>query len=346
MRILSAADAVSPAMSRTKAVFFHPFRKGRSWKLAATAYLSMMGCVFFPVPLLLFLLPWLGNRGTTFELGFTGIIVIYSIVMFAFFYVGARLQFVLFDIVLRKIEFVAPAWRFYGPRTWRWIGLKVAVGTVFSIIAGVPLAACFLRVMPQLTMQPGKPPSPQMFGPIFGIYFAFLGVMSLVFLVSSLLGDFVLPYIAIEDASLSVAFRRFAQLIEAEPGQMFVFLFFKAVFGVASLIALEIAIILTEILIAIPLGIVAFLGWLVLHQFGHAGTLMMIAGGILLYIAFIVALFYLTLGFQGMVITFFQAYGLYFLGGRYPLLGDLLEPPYPVFSPLPSTPLPSPAEPI
>jgi hypothetical protein len=28
---------------------------------------------------------------------------------------------------------------------------------------------------------------------------------------------------------------------------------------------------------------------------------------------------------MGSLITFFQAYALYFLGGRYPLLGDLLD---------------------
>ena len=32
-----------------------------------------------------------------------------------------------------------------------------------------------------------------------------------------------------------------------------------------------------------------------------------------------------VIAFMGTLLTFFQAYALYFLGGRYPLLGDLLD---------------------
>ncbi|HEV2618805.1 MAG TPA: hypothetical protein VGU23_02590 [Acidobacteriaceae bacterium] len=343
MRPLSAAEAISPAIERTKAVFFQPFRKGRSWKLAATAYLSMMGCVFLPIPLLLLLLPWIArhDHGRSVALIFAGIIIVYSVIMWVFFYIGARLQFVLFEIVLRKIEFVAPAWRFYRRQAWRWIGLKVAFGTVLSAVAGVPLAIWFLRILPQFTVQPGQPPSPQMFGAIFGAYFGVLGFTGLIFLACSLLGDFVLPYIALEDASLSTALRRFRQVVEDEPGQMVLFLFFKILLAITSLIALEIVIVVVEILIAVPLGIFALLGWLILHHLGPVGIVLMATGGALLYILFFIAMFYFMLGFQGAVITFFQAYALYFLGGRYPALGDMLEPPYPV-----SYPLPAPAEPI
>ena len=52
MPILSALDAISPAFARTKLVLFSPFRKGRTWKLAATAYLATAGAVFLPFPLI------------------------------------------------------------------------------------------------------------------------------------------------------------------------------------------------------------------------------------------------------------------------------------------------------
>jgi hypothetical protein len=46
----------------------------------------------------------------------------------------------------------------------------------------------------------------------------------------------------------------------------------------------------------------------------------------------------------GPVLTFFEAYNLYFLAGRYPLLGEILEPPFPTagMSPLPNYPPPMP----
>jgi hypothetical protein len=339
MRVLSASEAISPAIERTKFVLFRPFRKGRSWKLAATAYLSTMGCVFIPIPLLLLLLPWIHAPATisrsTFTLIFAGIAFFYSAIMFVFFYIGARLDFVLFDIVLFKAEFVAPVWRKYAPHTWRWIGLKVVFGTVLSVIAGAPLAVWGLHAMPVLFVQPGQMPSPQAFATLFGFYFTVMAVLGVIFLASSLLGNFVLPYIALEDASLAVGLRRYADLIEAEPGQMVLFVIFKVLLGIVALIALEVGIILIEIILAIPIGIIAFLGWLALHHLGPAGTLMMAAGGIVLYFCFFVGLFYFLLGLQGVVIIFFQAYAMYFLGGRYPLLGNLIDQftPQPYFYP-------------
>jgi hypothetical protein len=52
----------------------------------------------------------------------------------------------------------------------------------------------------------------------------------------------------------------------------------------------------------------------------------MTAGAVTLGLVFIAFLFYVIFLVIGCVHTFLQAYALYFLGGRYPLLGDLLEP--------------------
>jgi hypothetical protein len=54
--------------------------------------------------------------------------------------------------------------------------------------------------------------------------------------------------------------------------------------------------------------------------------LLLVAGGIVVYGGFIVAVFYLSVGSFGYLLTLLEAYGIYFLGGRYPLLGDLLQP--------------------
>ncbi len=35
---------------------------------------------------------------------------------------------------------------------------------------------------------------------------------------------------------------------------------------------------------------------------------------------------YVSVGTLGYLLALFEAYGIYFLGGRYPLLGNLLEP--------------------
>jgi hypothetical protein len=329
MRTLSASEAISPAIDRTKAVFFRPFRKGRSWKLAATAYLSAMGCFFVPVPLAILILPWVTTPGTmsrtAFVALFAGMVAFYTVITWLFLYFGARLEFVLFDIVLFKSELVAPVWRKYSPQAWPWIGLKVVFGTVVSLIAGIPIAVWGFRAFRQLTFQPGQPPSPGLIGSFFLITLVATGWFSLLFLLSSLLGDFVLPSLALENTTIADAMGRFMALLKAEPAQLFFFCCFKVLLGIVALIAMEVAIFIAEFVIAIPLGIVGLLGWLILHHLGAAGALMMASGVVVLYVAFTGFFFYFVIGMQGCIMTFFQAYGMYFLGGRYPLLGELID---------------------
>jgi hypothetical protein len=358
MRTLSAAEAISPAIDRTKDVLFRPFRKGRSWKLAATAYLSAMGCFFLPIPLAILILPWMATPATMSKSTFVAVtacgLAIYSAFLWLLFYFGARLEFVLFDIVLFKAELVAPVWRKYSPQTWRWIGLKVAFGTVVSVIAGIPIAYWGIHAFSRLAFQPGQPPPPGFVNTFVLLPIFFIGWFSLLFLASSLLGDFVLPSLALENATVSVAMGRFMALLRAEPGQVFFFCCFKVLLGIVALIAMELAIFIAEFVVAIPLGVVGFFGWLILHQLGAAGVLMMTVGAVLLYVAFVVFFFYFVLGMQGCIMTFFQAYGMYFLGGRYPLLGDMMDRfipqpyPYPAGFPTslatPQIPPPTPPE--
>jgi hypothetical protein len=332
MRPLSAAQAIDPAFARTRTVLFQPFRKGRSWKLAATAYLSCFGCLFFPIPLVLLALPWMNNpvvgSRLTHHLILIMIVAVYTAIMWAFFYIGARLEFVLFDIVLFKAEFVAPVWRKYRPQNWRWIGLKVAFGTVLCAATGIPFALWIYRSNSALSVATGQQPLPSYFAHFFFLLFFFtMCAGGLCVLLASLLGDFILPCLALEDSTVSDSFRRFRALFEAEPAQVVYFALLKVAFAVVGIIALELCIFVAEIALAIPLGIIGYLGWQILHRMGPAGAVMIVVGTVLLYLAFTAAMFYFMTFLNGAVATFFTAYGLYFLGGRYPLLGDLLEPP-------------------
>jgi len=47
------------------------------------------------------------------------------------------------------------------------------------------------------------------------------------------------------------------------------------------------------------------------------------------YFLFFGWVMYLTIGELGILLTFLQYYALFFLGGRYPSLGNALEPPPP-----------------
>ena len=57
----------------------------------------------------------------------------------------------------------------------------------------------------------------------------------------------------------------------------------------------------------------------------------MIAGWVLLALALLSVIMVAGICLFGYLFTFLQAYAIFFLGGRYPLLGQLLtEPPAPV----------------
>ncbi|HWZ50839.1 MAG TPA: hypothetical protein VNW54_05185 [Granulicella sp.] len=352
MRTLSASEAIAPAVERTKAVLFQPFQIGRSWKLAATAYLAAMGGLFLPMPLTALL-----QHGHGSSLAAAAVAVVLrwifgllgAAVLFVLFYIGARLQFARFDIVLRGEKMVAPLWRRYAPVAWRWIGLKLALSAVFLALAAVPLALVLPQLTARLQVAPGQRPSPHLLLSLL-LFEAVIGlaIFAMMFC-SSLLDDFVLPSIALEGTPLGEALRRFGALIRSETGPFFFYLFFKALLAIACVIAMEIVILLSELLAFIPLGLLGALGWLLLHHLGPSGHILMLAGGVVLVLLFAVFAFYASLGMAGASVLFFQAYALYFLGGRYPLLGDLLEPPppgfaYPAPPPLPGTPDPTPPQ--
>jgi hypothetical protein len=326
MRTLSASEAISPAIDRTKSVLFEPFQKGRSWKLAATAYLAVMGNVFLPTHLAFLGMPRQpGMAGTNFLLFFLLFGVIVTVVMALFFYAGVRLQFVRFDIVLTRSKMVAPLWRKYAFCTWRWLGLKLVLSIAFLIICGAPMVALFRFFMAH-TPTPGQQPPPEFVSSFLLAYMGFVLGIGALMLFASLLNDFVLPPVALENATVSEGLRRFFGLFRKEPGQLISYILFKAVLGIAAAVAMEIGIILVELVAAIPLGLIAFVGWFLLHSHGQIGQILIVAGSVVLALIFFVFIFYTTIGLFGCPVLFFQAYALYFLGGRYPLLGDLLEP--------------------
>ena len=341
MRPLSASEAINPAIIRTKVILFHPFRKGRSWKLAAVAYLSAMGLAFVPYPFIIFAVPYPFNQENThLHLVLGAVCLLLSAIMLLFFYLGSRLQFVLFDIAAQKSEMVGPLWRKYGSRTWPWLTSKLVLSLTVSAIFAAPIFYAFRSLITHMPVQPGKPPSPEVLANLFVFYALMFAPIAILMLCSSLLSDFVLPPIALEDATLDKAASRFLQLFRAEPIQICAYIAFKILFAIAGVVAAQVAIVVAETVVAIPFGLLALLGWFLFRSLGLSGHILLVAGSILLALIFCAAMIYVVTLVLGCAHMFYQAYAVYFLGGRYPLLGDLLEPPN-----LPTTETPSLFEP-
>jgi hypothetical protein len=329
MTPLSAAECITPAIARTKLILFTPFRKGRTWKLSATAYVSRAGVMFFPCPLIyLAALPWARQAGMTAVTLLVVGTLVFTAITLVLFHLCSRLQFAYFDIVVNRGEFVAPAWRKYGRSSFAWTGFKVLFGTIATLVFAIPIAAFIRHLIPlfrsMADFKPGQPPPVQFMAAFYGGYAIFMLVLGGFYVVSSLLGDFVIPSLALEGTGVSEAFRRMVELIRREPGQFTIYTLLKLGLGFTAYIGVTIAWeILFIVLTLIVGGVVVLIGFL-LHLAGVSSIVLSVLG------FFAIGLWYIFLLYSvvfplGAVLTFLDAYGLYFLGGRYPMLGDLLD---------------------
>jgi hypothetical protein len=340
MPILSAADAITPAIARTRLLLFTPLRKGRSWKLAATAYLAMAGTCFLPFPLL-----YLAFAPAVRTSNHPGLIVwLYAAVAVAtllyvwVFYLCSRLRFAFFDIAVNRGEYVAPAWRKYGPQSFKWTLFKVLLGALALLVAAVPLYSYFKHMFGVIAaMQPGQQPGPDFVGQVFGGYALFFLVYVLfgIFLLAcAVLGDFIVPSLALEDTTLAEAFRRMGALMAAEPGQFLLYAVLKGMLGIASYIGVLVLFEIALVVVVLIVGAIVLLIGFLLHAVGVPLLLLYVVGGLFGFAFYLFAIVYALFFTMGTLMTFFECYALYFLSGRYPLLGELLErstPPAPVY---------------
>lgn len=344
---LSATGAIAPAFARVHAILFHPFRIGRSWKLAASNYLAFCGSIFIPLPL--FFIPLLLAHGSREGRVVGGILpMLLTVIYLVLLYFGVGMGLVDFDMVVTRGQFIAPMWRRVAARIWPWVGLKILIGTVLSALM-FPLGFAAIRhmqaamaVMPRGAGQPLDPASLHAFWAImlgvYGMMFVFYFVLKFA---STLLDDFVRPFYLLEPITLRQAFACGAHICMAEPGEVLLYLLMKVVLGVAGFIMQYISyfiVLLALLLVGVVLGL---LGFAIIHVIGHgnaaAAKLLLIAGAALLYVVSGVIVCWYAAGSIGYILLLLEAYGVYFLAGRYPLLGRLLEPgPGAPFAPPPA----------
>jgi len=322
-----------------------PFRLGRSWKLAATCYIAVMGdpsmvaMCFLALPFL-FLVP---GKIKVFVLAIGLAVFAVSVVLF---WVGSHLEFVVFDIASARAQFVAPSWRRFAPVVWRWIGVKAIFALGIALVCGVPCIFMVKHMIPLFAQASGANPSPAFFLQFLGIFAIVYLVFCVALLFSSLLNDFFLPSFALEQVSMREAARRFAALISSEPGQFFAYVGLKVLLAIVGFIAAYAVVLVCMI----PLYILFFIFMMVVtfSVHGIASQLFMIPAMICLEMGIL----YVSCAAYGALNLFLRCYAVYFLGGHYPMLGDLLDrstppPAAPPMYPPPGyfMPPPPPAEP-
>ncbi len=351
MTLFSPLDALGPAFRRTREVLASPFRLGFFLKIALIGALTQpafySATVSYPLQGAQFAFVF-GHRGRgpaipgyssqfagvagVAALGLSVIVVMVVIavalwVLMAYLY--CRLRFTLFDLVVYKRGRVGQAWSGYGRQSWRYFGLVILVSLAFLVVAVLLIGPALLNVIrvvrPLAAAGPNVNPF-AMLGAIFPFLIAIFAVAALWAVVDSLMQDFLLPPMAIDDAPLESAFKRFFTLVKTNFGSLVVYVLLRFAVGI-GLTWILMLIFLAGLMIA---GLAIFgIGTVLYHALwaSTVGEITCVALAILTGLIVVLVYILAIIAIYGTAAVFKQSYAVYFFGGRYPALGDRLEPP-------------------
>jgi hypothetical protein len=342
MRAISAADAVSPAIQRTKEFFFRPFNWGTYLKLGLVAILTegfgsnfqssshggtpsvhgpMGSSPFHLAP------AWIA--------AIAAIALAVIIVSIVLFYLVTRLRFAYFHCLIHNTKEIRPGWRFYRTQAVRFFWLSVAVGFCFVLLVAVvalPFIGGFLRLFHE-TQQGGHPD----LGLLLSLVLPLIPIILLLalsgFVADLILRDWMLPHFALDNATAGEAWTQVRARIMAEKRQFFVYMLLRVALPIVALIALFAVLMIPGLMLAGALAAIE----LGLHSIFTDATGASSLVGVLLEIFFGLLAFGFALlagiCLGGPVSTGIREYALIFYGGRYKVLGDILYPPSPTTPP-------------
>ena len=354
MPAISASEAISPALERTKQICFRPFKFSRWLKLAVvtifTGEIATSSCSFNPgafshpgspppvhmpvptpnagaLPGLLVLIPLLVG-------GFIAFMLLAS-------YLWSFFRFTLLDTVLSGECRLRESWEKYHEAGLRVFGFYLLLVLVLLIGSSGLLVVPLLFAARAGVFRGGGGAIGYLLGAGLILLFLWVVVLVLFAIMMVFLKDFVVPVLALEDATLVQGWARVKQIMARDPGAFVVYILMKIVLAIASGIIFGIVL----IVLLIPVVIVAVVVGIALapHSGGVSAimTSMSLPEIALLAVAglSILAVFIYALGFISVpAAIFFESYALYFFGSRYQPLGALLVPepsptPYPIIPP-------------
>jgi hypothetical protein len=261
------------------------------------------------------------------------IVAIVVIISIIFIYLFSRFRFILFDTVISGNAEIGRGWRRYRDQAHRffafWLLYTLAVWAVFGAIIGIPLWHAY---------KAGVFHRDASLGTIFAVLGSILLGVFLAVVVTAIIGtlarDFLVPMMALEHLSVNEAWAALLRMIGREPLAWAGYLGMKLVLSIAAAIAMAIALVVIILILAIPVVILVLVGVLIAKSAGSVGIAVGIFLLILLVLVFAVFWFLTIIASSAPVVIFFQAYTLYFFGGRYAKLGEILWPSPPPIAPV------------
>jgi hypothetical protein len=350
MNRLSAIDSFAPAMERVTRMLFRPFRLKTWLKIGFIGLLS--GGVARLNSSFNFRPPVFPSRGggrlpedpmaeitraihsihlaNYFHLIAAALITIVALSL-VFLYLFCRFRFVLFDSIISGQAVVGRGWRRYASQGNRffgfWLVFRLVNWAVMALIIGVPLWHAY-----KSGVFSGDDSLIVLLQMIASIALGAIAAGMVFAVISTLMKDFIMPIMALDDLTLGDAWTALWRVIASEPRAWAGYLGMKLVLTIGAAIALAIAgviaLIPAVVILGIPVGILVGVGVAALKAAGMAAGIALFCVAGLVAAAGALCL-YMVL--TAPITVFFASYAFYFFGGRYPKLGALLSPqPSPV----------------
>lgn len=338
MKVLSASEAIWPALLRTYSYLFRAFKWETFLKLVTVATISECFIVSFkfwvpntfPFDVDIPALKSFALKPEFLPVTILAVVAIFVTVIYCYLLV-IRLRFAFFHSLIHQTREFRAASKLYSVESDRfftacmlvWLGFLVAV-VLLGVVVVIAAYTVFSVRTPDGKLDPGN--FLIMFIPCIGITFV---LILAIFLAKVVLNDFILPHMAIEGASFRKAWADVRLRIAANRETFISYFILR----------------MTMLLIAsMILGFVAWLlGLIVFGVLGMsaAGFNAMLDGteDVRAYLLIAARLVFLVLGlgagsviaasFGGPICVFIRSYALFFYGGHYKALGNLLEPSTP-----------------
>ena len=337
MYTVSAADAISPAIQRTRMLLFRPFRWSTFLKLSLVALItegiggnsnfsSHGRHVYHP-----------GNPGGFSPFAFTPATIAAAVAAVALalllagwiYYLITRLRFAYFHCLIHNTKLLTPGWHLYRSQASRFFWLNVVVGCCFLLVVLV-LALLFGAGIWRLVRE-GHASGHLDIGWLLTLIVPLIPILLLLvlagFVADLVLRDWMLPHYALENASAGAAWSAVWARIQREKGAFFGYALLRVILPIIALVALFIVLIIPGLLFVASTAVVE----VGIHAAFSSATGGAAAMGIFLQVLIGVAAFCLAflagICLGGPISTALREYALVFYGGRYQPLGDILFPP-------------------
>lgn len=334
MRALSAAEAISPAINRTREFLFAPpFRWATFLKLCLVAAIteglgtnlqSNANKNHGPSdagPMISHLSPPIIAAAVAMSL-------LLLVVILLIFYVMTRLRFAYFHCLATNTRLIKPGWNFYRPQANRFFRMNVWVGLCFVLMAGLvvsPFVPGFIRLFRGI--QEGRGPDVSL---ILSLALPLIPIIILMvaagIALDIILRDWMLPHYALENATAGEAWSAVWERVLSEKGSFLAYAVLRIVLPIIGFVGIVMVLLVPGLVLV---GSVAGAEYGVHSAFAHATGASVAIGAMLeVFIGAVALGFALVIGISigGPVSTGIREYALVFYGSRYQKLGEMMFP--------------------